>query len=107
MARKTNNFITDELSWAEEQLQQWKEYVDAHPLASLKDRTEMKSTKTGGSFSSVVATVEVQGKFLQETMKNYLSLLATVNTLREGEEKKKMQARGNEGLSPFEDGTIN
>ena len=41
----------------------------------------------------VIASIEQQGKFIQDTMKNYLSLLEVVNTLREKEEAKK-EARG-------------
>ena len=43
----------------------------------------------------IVATIEAQGKFVQETMKNYLSLLEVVDDLRNKEEAKK-QARGKE-----------
>ena len=41
----------------------------------------------------VIASIEQQGKFLQETMKNYLALLEVVDKLRNQEEAKK-QARG-------------
>jgi hypothetical protein len=54
----------------------------------------------------VVASIESQGKFLQETMKNYLALLDVVNKLREAEEQKKEKIRGNEALSPMENGDI-
>jgi hypothetical protein len=43
-------------------------------------------------FNANVATIEAQGKFVQETMKNYLSLLEVVDDLRNKEEAKK-QAR--------------
>ena len=42
----------------------------------------------------VVASIEAQGKFIQETMKNYLALLEVVDKLRTQEEAKK-EARGN------------
>ena len=86
------NYINAELDWAEEQLGQWKEYVEANPFPSLADRVVYKETKSG-SIPQVVASQEAQGKFLQETMKNYLSLLAEVNKMREIEEAKK-EARG-------------
>ena len=41
----------------------------------------------------VIASIEAQGKFIQETMKNYLSLLEVVDKLRTQEEAKK-EARG-------------
>jgi|SRR6478609_1809312 len=93
MAKKANNYITAELDFAEEQLASWKEYVLANPFPTLKDRVELKQTKTGGVIPMVVSTIEQQGKFLQDTMKNYLSLLEIVNNLREKEEAKK-EARG-------------
>ena len=89
MAVKKTTYINAELDWAEEQLVQWKAYVDANPLPSLKDRIEYKQTANGGSIPMVVASIESQGKFVQDTMKNYLALLATVDNLREREEKKK------------------
>lgn len=89
MAAKKNSFITDDLEWAESQLTSWKAYVDANPLHELKDRVEWKPTSRGGSIPMVIASIEQQGKFIQETMKNYLSLLEIVDRLREKEEMKK------------------
>lgn len=93
MATKRNSFITDDLDWAEIQLSSWKEYIDTNPLHTLKDRIEWKPTSRGGSIPLVIASVEQQGKFLQETMKNYLQLLEVVDRLREKEELKR-EARG-------------
>ena len=42
----------------------------------------------------VVASIESQGKFIQDTMKNYLALLEQVDKLREQEAKKKVETRG-------------
>ncbi|HJT74375.1 MAG TPA: hypothetical protein VJ720_10160 [Chitinophaga sp.] len=93
MATRKNSFITDDLDWAESQLTSWKAYVDAHPLHELTDRVEWKPTSRGGSIPMVIASIEQQGKFIQETMKNYLALLEVVDRLREKEEQKK-EARG-------------
>ena len=41
----------------------------------------------------VIASIESQGKFIQETMKNYLALLEVVEKLREKEEAK-VEVRG-------------
>ena len=71
----------------------WKSYVDANPLHELKDRIEWKPTAKGGMLPMVIASIEAQGKFIQETMKNYLSLLEVVDKLRTQEEAKK-EARG-------------
>lgn len=93
MATKKNNYITAELDFAEQQLASWKAYVEKNPFEDLKDRIEWKETKGGGMMPMVIASIEHQGKFLQETMKNYLSLLDVVNNLREKEEAK-LEARG-------------
>jgi len=93
MATKKQTFSDIELEWAEKQLQEWKDYVNAHPFATLADRIDTKSTKSGGVIRTVVATIEQQGKFLQETMKNYLSLLKEVDTMRKSESKK-VEIRG-------------
>lgn len=94
MAVKKTTYINTELKWAEEQLSSWKAYIDAHPMHELTDRIEWKPTARGGMMPMVIASIEAQGKFIQETMKNYLALLEVVDKLREKEEVKK-QARGN------------
>lgn len=99
MAIRKNNYITTELDWAEEQLATWKLYVDANPLHELEDRIKLKEIKTGGVIPMVIASIESQGKFLQETMKNYLALLEVVDKLREKEEAKKVETRGGVEIS--------
>lgn len=97
MATKKNSFITEDLDWAENQLYAWKTYVDDMPLNEIKDRFAYKETKGGGIIPMCVATVEAQGKFIQETMKNFLMLLEVVNRLREQEESKK-EAKGGSNI---------
>jgi hypothetical protein len=94
MALTRTTYINTELEWAETQLASWKEYVDANPLHQLSDRIQYKETRGGGVMPMIVASIEAQGKFVQDTMKNYLSLLEVVDNLRNKEEAKK-QARGN------------
>ena len=94
MTVKKTTYINAELDWAEQQLNSWKEYVDANPLHELEDRVKYKETKTGGVIPMVVASIESQGKFIQDTMKNYLALLEQVDKLREQEAKKKVETRG-------------
>lgn len=96
-APKKTTFISVELDWAEQQLSSWKEYVDANPMHTLKDRIEWKPTGKGGMLPMVIASIEQQGKFIQETMKNYLALLEVVDKLREKEEAK-VDVRGNAEL---------
>jgi hypothetical protein len=98
MAVKKTTFINAELDWAEQQLISWKAYVDANPLHELKDRIEWKPTAKGGMLPMVIASIESQGKFIQETMKNYLGLLEVVDKLREKEEAK-VEVRGKGELS--------
>lgn len=94
MAKATKTtYVNTELAWAEEQLKSWKAYVDKNPLHELKDRIEWKPTSKGGVLPMVIASIEAQGKFIQETMKNYLALLEVVDKLREKEEVK-IEARG-------------
>lgn len=90
-------FINAELDWAEEQLSTWKAYVDKNPFHKLKDRTETRTSARGNESVFVIATIEQQGKFIQETMKNYLSLLEVVDKLRSIEESKKV-ARGSSSV---------
>jgi hypothetical protein len=106
MAVAKKIFIGAELEWAEKQLVEWKEYVDAHPLIDLKDRVGIKMTANGGQVPYVIASIEQQGKFIQETTKMYLALLKQVDEMRSMEEDKKIKARGVENLSPMEDGSI-
>ena len=95
---KKTTYVNEELDWAEEQLNSWKAYVDANPLHELKDRIEWKPTAKGGMLPMVIASIEAQGKFIQETMKNYLALLEVVDKLREKEEAK-VEIRGKGELS--------
>lgn len=95
---KKTTYVNTELDWAEQQLASWKAYVDANPLHTLKDRIEWKPTAKGGMMPMVVASIEAQGKFIQDTMKNYLALLEVVDKLREKEESK-VEVRGNGELS--------
>jgi len=86
-------YIDIELQWAEQQLESWKAYIDANPMEKLEDRVGEKLTTKGGVIHYVISTREQQGKFLQDTMKNYLSLLKEVDNMRAAEEAKK-EARG-------------
>jgi hypothetical protein len=106
MAAKKNNYIGMDLSWAEQQLAAWRKYIDEHPIDKLKDRKDLKETKNGGTIYQVVATIESQGKYIQETMRNYLALLKEVETMREKEDTKKNAVRGDQNLSPMEEKII-
>lgn len=97
MAKKKINqdtFIDVELDWAENQLHTWKEYVDKNPLHELTDRIHYKETKGGGVMPMISATIESQGKFIQDTMKNYLTLLSLTKDLRQKEAARKEAVGG-------------
>lgn len=94
MAVSKKVYTEIELSWAEEQLHSWKEYIDAHPMHELVDRVAFKETRAGGMIPVVIATIEQQGKYIQETLKNYLTLLKEVDTQREKESAKQVGAKG-------------
>ena len=93
MAITKKVYTNTELDWAEQQLTTWKTYIDNNPISELKDRIEWKPTSKGGMLPMVIASIEAQGKFIQETMKNYLALLEVVDKLRNQEEAVK-EARG-------------
>ena len=95
---KKTTYVNTELEWAEAQLLSWKAYVNANPLHELKDRIEWKPTAKGGWLPMVIASIEAQGKFVQETMKNYLALVEVVDKLRSMEEAK-VEVRGKGELS--------
>jgi hypothetical protein len=67
-------------------------------MHELKDRIEWKPTAKGGMLPMVIASIESQGKFIQETMKNYLALLEVVDKLRSVEEAK-VEVRGKVEMS--------
>jgi hypothetical protein len=97
MATKKNTYSDIELEWAEKQLKEWKEYVGAHPVADLRDRLSPDG--------KVVSKIEDQGRYLMDMMKSYLLLTKEVDAMRQKEDKK-LQIRGQSGLTPFEDGTV-
>lgn len=99
MAVKKNNYITTELDWAETQLASWKQYIDDNPMHTLEDRVKWKETRGGGTMPMVVASIESQIKAISDLMTRYLALLEVVDKLREKDEAKKVETRGNTALS--------
>ncbi len=106
MAAKKNIYIEAELDFAEEQLSKWKQYIDENPYNTVEDRKELMKTKTGGAYYAVVAKAEEIRKALRDTMKEYLTLLKEVNTMREQEQAKQKNVRGTQELTPFEGGLV-
>lgn len=106
MAVSKKNFIEIELDFAEEQLDSWKNYIVSHPIEHLTDRIDYKETKSGGMMRTVVASIEAQGKYLQDLLKNYLALLKEVDVMRTQEAAKKIASRGDKEVTLFEEGMI-
>lgn len=106
MATRKSNYIEIELQFAEEQLESWRKYIEANPIETLKDRMDYKETKNGGIVKTVIASIEAQGKYIQDMLKNYLALLKEVDIMREKEEAKKVASRGDKETTPFETGEI-
>jgi hypothetical protein len=106
MATKKNNYIDFELEWLEAKAKELQQYVDDNPVTELEDRKDVKETKNGGAIWVVVATIEQQHKNIRDTLKDYSILIEAIGRLREGEAKKKMQARGDSNLSMMEEGDL-
>lgn len=106
MATKKNTYVSADLDWAESQLSTWRAYIDANPIHELKERMVWKEVRGGGQMPVVAETIGQQIKTLTELMAKYLQLLEVVNNLREKEDQKKINVRGEQGLSPLESGDI-
>lgn len=105
MATKKKTAYTEiELLWAEEQLSSWKEYIDANPFPDLKERMVWKEVRGGGQMPVVSETIGQQIKTLTDLMVKYLQLLKEVEAMREKEEQKTKNVRGQQALTPFESG---
>ena len=104
---KKNNYAELELDWIEAKLLELKKYVDANPIDKLTDRVAYKVVKGGGTMPIVIADIEKQIKSIRDTLADYLKFTEAVSKLRETEEtKKKSQARGDQELSPLEQGML-
>jgi hypothetical protein len=86
--------IEYELDFLENQLRELKDYIEANPYSTLKDRMSYKETKSGGMVQICVANKEAQRKDLTQALKDYAEILRTVDSMREKDIIKK-EARGN------------
>ncbi len=96
---KKNRYIDQDLSWLREQAKQLREYVDNKPLSKLKDRIH---SKTG----TVIAKIEDQRKDLTAALKECIEIFDAIEKLETQEEAKQDAIRGDQNLTPFEDGTV-
>lgn len=105
-AKKTNTYIGFDLEWLESKTEEIKEYVDAHPLASLTERIIFKETSRGGTMPIIAATIEQQITNLTRMLKDYAQMLEVIEKLREQEATKSISSRGDQELTIFEKGEI-
>lgn len=95
MAKKKDNaFITFELQFLEEKLQEMKNYIDSRPLDKLEDRVVN---------DRVVATVEKQREDIFKSIEEYAKISAQVEKLRETVEEEEVSVgRGGKSMSYLE-----
>lgn len=104
--KKTNNYIVYELDFLEEKAEELKEYIRARPISKLEDRMAYKETKGGGVIPIVVANQEAQRKDLTQALKDYADIINMIAQMREKEDVKKSNPRGEQALSPMEEKLI-
>lgn len=94
--KTSNNYIGMELEWLEKKAKEIREYCN-QPIHKLTDRA------VG---DKVIAKKEDQVKSIRETLKDYILIVEAIDRLREKEESKGPQVRGDQELSPLEKGEI-
>lgn len=104
---KKASYIDMELEWLESKAQELRDYCDNNKITDLVDRVQYKETRGGGVMPMVVATIEQQIKSLRETLQDYIKIIDAINKQREVEAAKKTAARGDQKLTPFEEGKFN
>jgi len=106
MATKKNNYIVYELEFLDKKAEELKAYIEAHPITNLEDRIKWKETKGGGTMPIVVASQEAQRKDLTQALKDYADIIRMIGEMREKEDVKKSNPRGEQALSPMEEKLI-
>lgn len=106
MAKEKKLLIEYELEFLESKLQELKQYIEDNPFSTLDDRMHYKETRSGGMIQTCVSTKEAQRKDLTQALKDYAEILRTVEAMREKEQAKQVNVRGDVHLSPFEEGNI-
>lgn len=106
MATAKTSYIDLELDWLESKAEEMKAYVDKRPMEDLVDRVIWKEVKGGGRMPIVAASVEQQITSHRAIMADYLKIVDAISKAREAEDVKKKAVRGNQTLSPLEQGLI-
>lgn len=75
--------IQDEIKFLEAWMETTRTYIQENPMNQLTDRMIERPTGPGGRpIPTVVASIEQQARFLQETMNRYAEMLVTLDELR-------------------------
>lgn len=104
-AKNTYSTIAEELDWLQSKADQIKEYVNDNPYHLVCDRNIVawrKEDKDGEMVDEgykIVATIEQIHKSLRDSLKEYGQLLEVIEKLREKEEARNMQVRGDVEVS--------
>lgn len=91
-----NSYIGMELEWLDKKAAEIREYCN-QPIHKITDRT---------SGQRVIAKKEEIIKSIRETLKDYIQIIAALDSLREKEAAKAPSVRGDQELSPLEKGEI-
>ena len=97
MSKKPKYTLKD-LDWLEVQLKEMKAYVDANPLSSLEDRTEIVMSAKGTPVIKVIATKEAQIRELRATLKDVTIMLGDLERLREEKADAAIEVRGGQEM---------
>lgn len=101
VTKRKNNYIDMDLKWLENKAKEMKKFVDDNPLDKLKDRILEVGNKV-----LISSTIETQHKNIRDTLKDYALLIEAIAKLREQDEDRKQQVRGDQNLTPLEAGDI-
>jgi hypothetical protein len=102
--KKTNTYINEELIWMDEKLAQFRKQVDEF-MDDPKDRYGPKEMPNGKVVQALISSREEQVVKAMAIMEKIPKVAAAVDELREKEAAKR-EVRGDQNLTPFEEGTI-
>lgn len=91
---KKHLLITNELDWYEKQLHDIMEDLNTTSYSEVKDREGWKEGPKGGSYKTVVATIEQIKKARMDALKELPKLLNALDELRNKYAEKEMLTRG-------------
>lgn len=87
-------YTQKDLDWLEVQLLEMKKYVEANPISSIVDRTEIVMSAKGTPVIKIIASKEVQIRELRATLKDVTIMLGDLERLREERAAQEMEVRG-------------